>query len=230
MPFGWERLATASCCYRALEVTDLFGESASDDISGAVFRLPYRNMASSVDYFWLAGGHHEASFAQSAAFLGIVSDWVRCDEIFTFLSSSTASRTSLVQRLIFGPRYPLKIFERGSLIAARLSTDPFMRGLYKYAELAEGLFDLVSDKTFPFAVDWFCWCMSYWFQPKYSDQACRYLGTNSDFDLDDRDQWIIRPGREGPASERDRKQYAILSLRALAKRTPEVLWRARRGQ
>ena len=75
MPFGWERLATASCCYRALEVTDLFGESASDDISGAVFRLPYRNMASSVDYFWLAGGHHEASFAQSAAFLGIVSDW-----------------------------------------------------------------------------------------------------------------------------------------------------------
>ena len=195
MPFGWERLATASCCHRALEITGLFGENVSDAHFIEIFRLPYRDMLEAGNHFWFAEGRerHEASFAQSAAFLDIVSEWVRCDEIYTFLSSSTASDTSLVQRLYFGPRHRVKTYERGSLVATRMSTDPFIRGLYKYAELAESLFDLVSDEKFPFAAPWFWWCMSYWFQPKYSDQANLYLGTSPEFDLDDRIEWINRP-------------------------------------
>jgi hypothetical protein len=171
-PLGEKRLATAAACYRAIASTGMFGEQ------------PFY-FKSCRDVFLSAGlesepppiSESDATFAESAAFLDLVSEWVACDDIYTFLDApdpSTRPVMGLLRRLerMVTPRDRPSM---SKMILNGVDTAQSLRGFFKYVDLSVDLRNLTRDELFPAARRWAKDCMGHWFQRRYSDRVIHLL-------------------------------------------------------
>ena len=105
--FGWERLFTGLSCHIAVGETGIFGRSVAypQSLLSEILRRhdtlqlielgrfpTIRPLLSNRVHYGLISRPADASFAQAAAFLDIVSDWITCDDLYEFLSGPSRRR------------------------------------------------------------------------------------------------------------------------------------------
>jgi hypothetical protein len=172
-PLSWERAATGLVCYHTVAGTGLFGMPPLDHPRALGSLLKDKT---TWDFGYLLmhrGDDLNAPFVQSAVFLDLVSEWIRCDDIYTVLS---APEFPLLTRLAqeneskqdFGHKDQAAVVK---LVEKTTGLPGFARGLYKYAELAEDLNDFCNREEFPSARRWFQQCMSFWFQDSMCERV-----------------------------------------------------------
>ena len=171
-PLVEKRLTTAGACYRAIASTGMFGERP-------FYLESCRELFLSVglDPHPPAINENDATFAQTAAFLDLVSEWVACDDIYTFLAAPAPS-TRPVMRLLRRLERMVTRHDRPSMsemILNGVDTAQSLRGFFKYVDLAVDLSNFTRDETFPSARRWAQDCMAYWFQASYSDRVIGLL-------------------------------------------------------
>jgi hypothetical protein len=183
--FGWERLLTGISCYATISRTGIFGEPESyptgmlNEILRSsearellkdypVFRSLFAN---EVQYSLVSDG----SFPRAAAFLDIASDWIRCDDLYTFLSGPSPrvveigaafSYVNAMRRALS----PL-VYKLGDAVAKETA----LKGFFKYIDLSVDIFDFVMNDRGLHTGRWFMECLSSWFNERRADRVLQLL-------------------------------------------------------
>jgi hypothetical protein len=150
---GWERLVTGLNCYDALTRTGVFGSYREEFIPALASAL-FEQQLINVRVRSSDPEHIPAPFAQSAAFLDMTSEWINCEDLYSWYADPLLNRTLRA--------YPL--FDSRTV-----------SGFYRYIDLAVDIFHFFRQEDASAPSQWFAECFAHWFDDQYTEKAISHL-------------------------------------------------------